>query len=85
MKKILIHILIIAALFFVFDRATGFILKQLYSHSNATDEYKIGYSNAEAKEDFLFIGSSRCLHHFIPSVFEEAFGMSCFNTADWGI
>jgi hypothetical protein len=31
------------------------------------------------------MGSSRCLHHFEPSVFEEAYGMTCFNAADWGI
>ena len=85
MKKILIHIVIIAALFFVFDRATGFVLKQLYSQSNATDEYKIGYANMETRDSLLFMGSSRCLHHFVPSVFEEALGMTCFNAADWGI
>lgn len=85
MKKILIHILIIAALFFVFDRATGFVLKQLYSRSNATDDYKICYSNNETCDSLLFIGSSRCLHHYIPSVFEKAYKTTCFNTADWGI
>ena len=85
MKKILIHILIIAVLFFLFDRATGFVLKQLYSNSNTTDEFKIGYSNTETNDDLLFMGSSRCLHHFVPSVFEKAYGMTCFNTADWGI
>lgn len=85
MKKILIHILIIAALFFVFDRATGFVLKQLYSQSNTTDEYKIGYANMETRDSLLFMGSSRCLHHFVPSIFEEGLGMTCFNAADWGI
>lgn len=85
MKKLLIHILIIAALFFVFDRATGFVLKQLYYQSNATDEYKIGYSNLEAHDSLLFMGSSRCLHHFVPSIFEDSLGTSCYNTADWGI
>ena len=85
MKKLLIHILIIAGLFFVIDRAGGLLLKQLYSKSNATDEYKIGYANAETNEDLLFMGSSRCLHHFVPSVFEKAYGMTCFNAADWGI
>ena len=84
MKKLLIHILIIAALFFVFDRATGFVLKQLYSQSNATSEYKIYYANNETYDSILFMGSSRCLHHYNPSVFEEAFGMTCFNAASWG-
>lgn len=85
MKKLLIHIVIIAGLFFVIDRTAGLILKQLYRQSNATDEYKIGYANAETTDDMLFIGSSRCLHHFVPSVFEETYGMTCFNAADWGI
>ncbi len=85
MKKILIHIFIIAALFFVFDRATGFVLRQLYCQSNTTDEYKIGYANMETRDSLLFMGSSRCLHHFVPSIFEEGLGMTCFNAADWGI
>ena len=85
MKKLLVHIVIIAGLFFVIDRTVGMILKQLYSQSNATSEYKIGYANAETTEGLLFFGSSRCLHHFVPSVFEEAYGISCFNAADWGI
>ena len=84
-KKLLIHIVIIAGLFFVIDRTVGMILKQLYSQSNTTSEYKIGYSNTETTDDMLFFGSSRCLHHFVPSVFEEAYGMTCFNAADWGI
>jgi len=85
MKKLIIHIVIISGLFFVIDRTVGLILKQLYSQSNATDEYKIGYANAETTDDLLFMGSSRCLHHFVPSIFEEAYGQSCFNAADWGI
>lgn len=85
MKKLLIHIVIIAGLFFVIDRTAGLILKQLYRQSNTTDEYKIGYANAETTDDLLFMGSSRCLHHFVPSVFEKAYGMTCFNAADWGI
>ena len=85
MKKLFIHILIIAGLFFVIDRTVGLLLKQLYSQSNTTDEYKIGFSNTETTDEMLFMGSSRCLHHFVPSVFEEAYGITCFNTADWGI
>ena len=85
MKKLFIHILIIAGLFFVIDRTVGLLLKQLYSQSNTTDEYKIGFSNTETTDEMLFMGSSRCLHHFVPSVFEEAYGITCFNAADWGI
>ena len=85
MKKLLTRILITACLFFIFDRALGVVLKSLYSSSNATDEYKISYSNAETKDSILFIGSSRCLHHYVPAIFEKELGYSCYNAGDWGI
>lgn len=85
MKKILKCILVTACLFFVFDRALGLALKALYHSSNATDEYKISYSNEFTLDSVLFMGSSRCLHHYVPSIFEKELGQSCFNAGDWGI
>ena len=85
MKKLLTYILITACLFFVIDRLLGLGLKQLYRMSNATDEYKISYSNETTEAPILFFGSSRCLHHYVPSIFEDALDKECFNTADWGI
>ena len=85
MKKLLIHIAIVICLFFVIDRALGLGLKYLYSQSNATDEYKISYSNETAQDPLLFFGSSRCMHHYAPAIFEKELGINCFNTADWGI
>jgi hypothetical protein len=85
MKKLLIHIAIVACLFFLFDRALGLGLKYLYSQSNATDEYKISYSNESTRDSVLFFGSSRTLHHYVPSIFEKELGLPCYNVADWGI
>ena len=85
MKKLLIHIVIVICLFFIFDRTLGLGLKFLYSRSNATDEYKISYSNESTEAPLLFFGSSRCLHHYAPAVFEKELGVQCYNTADWGI
>ena len=85
MKKLLIHIVITACLFFLFDRVVGFGLKYLYGLSDATDEYKISYANETTLDPVLFVGSSRCLHHYVPAIFERELGQSCFNTADWGI
>lgn len=85
MKKLLLHIVIIAGLFFIFDRTLGLGLQVLYRQSNATDEYKISYSNETTRDSVLFFGSSRALHHYVPSIFEKALGSSCYNAADWGI
>ena len=85
MKKLAIHIIIVACLFFVMDRILGIGLGYLYRISNTTDEYKISYSNESTRDSLLFIGSSRCLHHYAPLIFEKELGMTCFNAADWGI
>ena len=85
MKKLLLHILIVACLFFVIDRILGIGLSYLYRISNVTDEYKISYTNESTEDSLLFMGSSRCLHHYNPLIFENELGVSCFNAADWGI
>ena len=85
MKKILLHIVIVAGMFFVIDRSMGLGLKFLYNLSDATDEYKISYSNETTRDSILFFGSSRALHHYVPAIFEKKLGNSCYNAADWGI
>lgn len=85
MKKLLLHIAIVICLFFFLDRTLGSGLCFLYSQSNATDEYKISFSNESVYDPILFFGSSRCLHHYVPAIFEKELGKSCFNAADWGI
>lgn len=85
MKKISICILITAVIFFCIDRVAGIVLKSLYVNSNATEEYKISYTCESTRDSILFMGSSRCLHHFVPSIFEKEIGMTCFNAGDWGI
>lgn len=85
MKKLLLSIVVTACLFFVFDRLLGFGLQYLYVRSNATDEYKVSYANEMTCDPVLFMGSSRSLHHYVPSIFEGRLGQGCFNAADWGI
>jgi hypothetical protein len=67
------------------DRILGLGLGYLYSISNYTDEYKISYTNESTEDSLLLMGSSRCLHHYNPLIFEKELGMSCYNAADWGI
>lgn len=85
MKKLLSYIIITSCLFIFLDRVLGVGLGFLYRQSNATDEYKISYSVESTRDSILFMGSSRCLHHYIPSIFEKGLGVSCFNAGDWGI
>lgn len=85
MKKLLLHIIIVLVLFFIIDRVVGMGLGYLYRISNTTDAYKISYTNEKTEDSMLFMGSSRCLHHYAPLIFEKELGVSCYNAADWGI
>ena len=85
MKKLITHFIIVVCLFLCIDRVIGWGLSILYRNSNATDEYKISYSVETTTDSILFMGSSRCMHHYVPSIFEKELGLSCFNTGDWGI
>lgn len=77
--------IIVCCLFIIMDRILGLGLGYLYSISNTTDAYKISYTNESTKDSLLFMGSSRCLHHYVPQIFEKELGITCFNAADWGI
>lgn len=85
MKKLLLHIVIVLVLFLIIDRVVGLGLGYLYGLSNTTDAYKISYTNEKTEDSILFMGSSRCLHHYAPLIFEKELGVSCYNAADWGI
>lgn len=85
MKKLFVHILITICFFFLFDRLFGIGMKYLYGQSNATDEYKISYSCEKTFDSVLFMGSSRSLHHYVPSIFEKELDLTCYNAGDWGI
>lgn len=85
MKKLLTSIFITFSLFLLFDRSLGLALMSLYESSNATDPYKISYSSTQTRDSILFMGSSRCLHHYIPSIFEKELNLPCYNAGDWGI
>lgn len=85
MKKLLLHIVIVFTLFLIIDRVVGLGLGYLYGISNTTDAYKISFTNEKTEDSLLFMGSSRCLHHYAPLIFEKELGVSCYNAADWGI
>ena len=85
MKKIILHFITIICLFLLIDRILGVGLGYLYRQSNATDEYKISYTVESTNASMLFMGSSRCLHHYVPSIIEKELDIDCFNAGDWGI
>lgn len=66
--------------FFFIDRMTGSVLKYLYFKQNHGADYATSYVVGFCKADMIIMGSSRANHHYIPKIFENNLGISCYNS-----
>lgn len=81
MKRYITYIIIFYSAVFVVDRTVGFACDYLYSHAKGGDTkhtYDV-FNNVTA--DIIILGSSRALHHYVPSIIEDSTGLSCYNCA----
>lgn len=81
MKRYITYIIIFFCAVFVVDRAVGLACDYLYSHAKGGDSkhtYDV-FNNVTA--DVIILGSSRALHHYVPSIIEDSTGFSCYNCA----
>lgn len=81
MKRYITYIIIFFCAVFVIDHTVGFACDYLYSHAKGGDSkhtYDV-FNNVTA--DVIILGSSRALHHYVPSIIEDSTGLSCYNCA----
>lgn len=81
MKRFITYIIIFFCAVFVIDRAVGVVCDYLYSHAKGGDTkhaYDV-FNNVTA--DIIILGSSRAVHHYVPSIIEDSTGLSCYNCA----
>ena len=81
MKRFITYIIIFFCAVFVIDRAVGVVCDYLYSHAKGGDTkhtYDI-FNNVTA--DIIILGSSRAVHHYVPTIIEDSTGLSCYNCA----
>lgn len=62
------------------DFAIGSSLEYFYFKQDSGFQYRTTYSLNHVKDDLMIFGSSRANHHYVPSVFESALDVSCYNT-----
>lgn len=79
MKKLLARILIVAAIVLVCDRTIGYALNWMAQNAKVSDNGHNNLINHEIEDSILFMGSSRCLHHYIPKILEDSLGYTCYN------
>ena len=79
MKKYLLKI----ALFFVIvaavDLGYGKVGDYLRDHAKGGVAAKVHYICEECNDDVMMMGSSRMQHHYVPQIFEDTLGMTCYN------
>lgn len=79
MKNFLIKLTIFALLFVAIDQAIGRSLTWLSYRAKGGSTGKNNEVIHRVNSDIILFGSSRCAHHYVPSVFSDSLGMSCYN------
>ncbi|MDD2797816.1 MAG: hypothetical protein PHV20_04410 [Bacteroidales bacterium] len=64
---------------FVLDFAIGSLFRHFFDQQKYGRLYRAGYVMNDTKADILILGSSRAIHHYIPSIFENRLQKSCYN------
>jgi len=72
-------LLVLIAVFYVFDFLVGATLRYFYFRQKSGVEYETIYAMEKANEDVLVFGSSRASHHYVPKSFETILGKSFHN------
>ncbi len=80
MKKYLIKIALFFAIIAVVDFAFGKACDYLREHTKGGFSGNVHYICEHCNEDVIMMGSSRMRHHYVPRVFEDTLGMTCYNT-----
>lgn len=79
MKKYLIKIALFFAIVAVVDLGYGKVGDYLRDHAKGGVAAKVHYICEECNDDIMMMGSSRMQHHYVPQIFEDSLGVTCYN------
>lgn len=85
MKRFLKRVLIITIITLIADRAVSFAVKYLYGTTTTTDEFKMNSVTYKMNDPVVFMGSSRCHHHYVPSIIGDSLQTGVYNAGLWGM
>lgn len=85
LKKVLLGVLASVVLLVAADWAVGTWSEKMYYKSKYGIFHRQIYCLQESKDDILILGSSRAAHHYVPQIFEDSLGMSCYNAGSDGM
>ena len=84
MKSFLIKIGLFIVILAGIDVASGFLFRYLETNTRGGMTLRDRYISRELNKDIIIYGSSRCVHHYNPSIFEDSLGLSCYNAGQDG-
>lgn len=79
MKKFILRLLIFFCICALFDFLIGICLQFLSTHSKSGNTYKMEHIITNLNEEIVFLGSSRCLHNYNPSIIEDSLNIKSYN------
>ena len=84
-KKIALGVIAMALLLVAADWAVGSWSEMMYYKSKYGIFHRQIYCLQESKDDIMILGSSRAAHHYVPQIFEDSLGMTCYNAGSDGM
>lgn len=84
MKKFLLKVALFFVLVAVLDIMCGWGFEILRTKARGGQTHKNEYISNLCKDDILILGSSKADHHYVPDVFEDSLGLSCYNAGEMG-
>lgn len=79
MKKLIVNILIFAAVIVVIDCLFGAVCRYMNSHARGGDTLNNYVITQEQTAPVIIMGSSRAVHHYNPAILEDSLGLSVYN------
>lgn len=85
MKRFLKRLLIITIITLIADRAVSYAVSYFYNTTTTTDEFKMNAVILKMDDPVVFMGSSRCHHHYVPSIISDSLKSGVYNAGLWGM
>lgn len=79
MKKFIYTLLSLLVLVVLGDWAVGSWLRHAFAHTSHDEIGRLNYISDSVTADIVVLGSSRALHHYVPSIITDSTGLTCYN------
>lgn len=78
-KKIIFKLFLVVLIIMLSDQAAGLLLRYFYFRESSGVGHHTTYSIKNTSEEIIILGSSRANRSYVPDVFGEKLGKSCYN------